>query len=112
MEYCKITAIVRCERLEKTEQALRGAEIDGISVSQVKGYGEYENFFSRDLMCRHARIEIFTAASRAEEIARTIMQAAHIGEAGDGIVAILPVQQLYRIRTQSEVPAGEMQPRN
>lgn len=99
MDYCKITAIVRCEMLEKTEQALQTIGVEGVSVSHVKGYGEYENFFARDLMCRHARLEIFTTAARSEEIARTIMETARIGEAGDGIVAILPVAQLYRIRT-------------
>ena len=80
----------------------------GISVSRVKGYGEYANFYARDWLTSHARIEIFTAAEHAEQIVAAIIDAAHVGQAGDGIVAILPVEKLYRIRSRAEAFAGEI----
>lgn len=101
MEYSKIVAIIRTVKLEEVEKRLQEIGISGISVSQVKGYGEYQNFFSRDWMVSHARIEIFCYESRVDEIVQAIMGTAHSGSPGDGIVAVIPVKQVFRIRTRS-----------
>lgn len=95
----KVTAIVRSDVLEKVEKRLEDLCIPGISITKVKGFGEYANFFSRDWMVEHARIEIFLCRERAHEIARVIVDAAQTGLAGDGLVVILPVEAVYRIRT-------------
>ena len=108
MSYNKVTAIVRRDILEKVECRLREIGVKGISVTKVKGYGEYADFYTSDWMVPHARIEIFTAVERAEEVAGAIMDAARLGMAGDGIVAILPVEKLYRIRTRSAAEADEL----
>lgn len=68
----------------------------------MKGYGDYRNFYTRGWMTSYARIEVFTDRERADEIARVIVEVAHTGLAGDGIVAVLPVECVYRIRTKSE----------
>jgi len=49
----------------------------------------------------HARLELFVSQARAKEVAEIIMDAAHAGEAGDGIIAIEPVETLMRIRTRN-----------
>ncbi|MBW4055614.1 MAG: P-II family nitrogen regulator [Proteobacteria bacterium] len=103
MELKKIVAIVRNQVLEKIEGRLVDMRVEGISVSKVKGYGEYANFFNPNWMVTHTRIEIFTQTSKVEGIVAAIMDLAHTGTAGDGIVAVLPVEKLYRIRTKSEV---------
>jgi len=107
MEINVVIAIVRTDALEHVKSCLQELGIEGISISQVKGYGEYEDFYSRDHMTVHVRIEIFTSASRAEKIAQCIMKAAHGGQSDDGIVTILPAKRFYRIRTQSEVDFDE-----
>ncbi len=107
METNAVIAIIRTDALEQVESRLQELGIKGISISQVKGYGEYEDFYSRDHMTVHVRLEVFTAAARAEKIAHCIMQAAHTGQPDDGIVTILPVNKFYRIRTQSEVDFDE-----
>lgn len=96
--FCKVTAIIRCEVLEKVERRLRELGVPGISVTHVKGYGEYTNFYNPEGTTKHARVEIFTSAKRAEVIAQAIMDAAHSGVAGYGIIAVLPVEKIYRIR--------------
>ncbi len=108
MEYRKINAIIRRDALEKVERKLQAAGVQGISVTRVKGYGEYADFYSKDWLVSHARIEIFTHASRVDDIVETIMDAAHLGMEGDGIVAVLPVEKLYRVRTRSEANVGEI----
>lgn len=98
MELSVVVAIIRRDRLEKTEEALRGLGVRGISVSQVKGYGTYQNFFTQDGMVENARLELFTRADKADAIAAAIMDAAHTGAPGDGIVAICPVAKFFNIR--------------
>ncbi|EAU55191.1 P-II family nitrogen regulator [Mariprofundus ferrooxydans] len=102
MKYKKVMAIIISEKLEEVEKALNAMHVSGLSVTQVRGYGEYHNFYRHDMTCRHARIEIFCQTSEANAIARCIMDAAHTGMSGDGIVGILPVEQFYHIRTRSE----------
>lgn len=108
MKLRKINAIIRAERLEEVEKRLKEAHVEGMSVSEVKGYGEYANFFRRDGMVSHARIEIFTDAENAERIARLIMDTAHVGEEGDGMIALMPVETVYRIRTKRKALVGEL----
>jgi len=108
MDLRKITAIIRSSELEKVEERLKDIGVKGVSVSRVKGYGEYADFYKSDWMVTHARMEIFTEKSKADEIVSAIVETAHLGIAGDGIVAVLPVEKLYRIRTGREVSSDEV----
>ena len=99
----KVVAIIRNETLEKVEGKLVELQVKGISETKVKGYGEYANFFKSDWMVTHSKLEIFTEEKMADQIADAIMEVAHTGLEGDGIVAVLPVLKLYRIRTKKEV---------
>lgn len=108
MQWQKLTAIVRSDALERIERSLQDLGVRGISVTAVKGYGEYADFFRRDWLVRHARIEVFTDLERAQRIAEAIMTVAHTGSEGDGLVAILPVQQIYRIRECRPCEPGEL----
>jgi nitrogen regulatory protein P-II 1 len=103
----KVTAIVRASVLEKVEQRLRDLRVPGISVTRVKGYGEYKNFYTRDLLDEHARIEIFLPADQTDDIARAIVEVARTGYPGDGIVVVLPVESIYHVRTGERVTADE-----
>jgi len=105
MEYKKVNAIINPLMLEKVDTALRDKKIPGMTITPVKGYGEYHNFYQADMMCKHASIEIFCPASEAEGIARCIVDAAHIGQPGDGIVAITAVEQVFCVRTKGLLSA-------
>ncbi|MBT8117857.1 MAG: P-II family nitrogen regulator [Gammaproteobacteria bacterium] len=102
MDFRKVTAIIRPDALEKVEKALQALSVPGMSVTRVKGYGEYANFYTTDWMVAHARVEVFIGHHRAEKVARAIMDAAHSGMEGDGIVAVLPVESVYHIRTREK----------
>jgi len=103
MLFSQVTAFIRNDAIEKVTLRLKELGVPGISVSCVKGYGEYKDFYCRDLMTNHARIEILVSAQRADEIAQAIMDVAYTGVEGDGIVAILPVAKIYKIRQRAEV---------
>lgn len=107
MEWKKIVAIIRRDKLRDVEECLKDLRVNGISVTRGKGYGEYANFFSSDWCVMHARIEIYCEPSRANGIVHAIMNAAHTGSAGDGIVALIPVEKLYRIRSKTEAKYEE-----
>ena len=103
MDLKKVTAIVRTDILEDVERHLRQLGVPGLTVWRVKGFGEYANFFTPDWTSACARIEIFTDAAQAQQIVDTILQAAHTGTAGDGIVAVIPVDGLFRIRDRRQL---------
>lgn len=108
MELRKVTAIIRSDVLDRVEERLQNLCVKGLTVTNVKGFGEYANFFTHTWLVTHSRIEIFTEKNRAEQIADAIMQAAHTGGAGDGIVVLLPVEKVLRIRTKAEAQPGEL----
>jgi len=108
VEYKKVSAIINPLMLEKVDTALRDMHVPGMTVTPVKGYGEYHNFYQADMMCKHASIEIFCQASEAEAIARCIVDAAHIGQPGDGIVAITSVDQIFCVRTKGLLSGCEL----
>ena len=93
-------AYIRPELLEKVRHALQRKNVPGLSSSEVRGYGEYSDLNSPDWMDGHIRLELFVPASRAEAIAKLIFKQAHTGLAGDGIVAVQPVDTLYHIRSE------------
>ncbi|HEC18357.1 MAG TPA: P-II family nitrogen regulator [Gammaproteobacteria bacterium] len=107
MSYRKVTAIFRCDSCAKVERRLQEIGVQGFSISKVKGYGEYADLYSDSWLVTHARLEIFTEDTMVDEIVETIMDAAHVGVEGDGIIAVSPVQELYRIRTRDKFKPGE-----
>jgi nitrogen regulatory protein P-II 1 len=109
MEFAKVTAIIGNVVIENVELALEKAGVSGFTVTKVKGVGEWEKKFSfYNGPSTHFKIEIFTEGNRAEQIAGVIMDAAHTGSVGDGLVAVLPVHKVFRIRTKTLAKSGEV----
>lgn len=108
MELKKVVAIIRTRVLGEVEERLASMRVKGICVTRVKGYGELEVFMHPEWRFTHARIEIYAEQSMVDLIVETILDSAHAGAPGDGIVAVLPVERLYRIRSKSEVTAEEI----
>lgn len=102
MDLSVVIAVIRHQALEAVEQELREIGVRGISVSKVKGYGEYHNFFSEDWMVESIRLEIFTRKDKVDAITAAIMKAAHTGSPGDGIVVVYPIDKFYNIRLRAE----------
>lgn len=99
----KITAIIRTDALEAVEHRLQGLDVPGITVSRVRGFGELAMFAKRDWMSTHARVEVFTDEVHEERIIDAILEEASSRTPGDGILAVTPVDHLYRIRDRCEV---------
>ena len=102
-----VVAVVRSNILEALEQKLIDVGVRGLTVTRVKGLGEYAEFHARDWLSEHEKVEIFTEQSKVEAITNAIMDTAHTGDHGDGIMAVIPLEKFYRIRTRSEALPGE-----
>ncbi len=108
MELKKITAVIRTHQLEAVEMRLRELGLKGMTVDRVKGYGEYKQFFSPNWFSDRSRIEIFAAKEEVDSIVAAIIETAHTGLEGDGFVAVLPVERMYRIKTKAEAMPSEI----
>ena len=102
MEFSKVTAFIWPDQVNKVEKALHAINVPGMSISQVKGYGEYADLYTTDWMVTHARIEVIVGADQAENVAEAIMSAAYTGSPGDGVISISPVESVYHIRTKKK----------
>lgn len=107
MNYRKVTAIIPTISLEEVENELMAIGVPGMSVTKVHGYGDYRNFYTKDSMSDCTRIEIFTEASKAKQIVRTIASTVHQGMSTDGVIAIQPVEEFIHIREFNEVNNDE-----
>ena len=102
-----VVAIVRPDVLDALEGKLGSLHVRGMTATQVKGYGEYMNFFSKNHLIEHLKIEFFVEESMADAITNAIMDAAHSDIPGAGIVAVMPVEKFFHIRTRSETLPDE-----
>ncbi len=108
MEFRKVTAIIRNYRLGDVEQRLREVGVKGITVSRMKGYGEHKEYLTGDWLSPNSRIEIFTSKDKVDSIVEAILESSSTGMKGDGLIAVLPVEKLFRIRTKTEALPSEI----
>lgn len=114
-KFSLIVANFRSERLADVERVLEQLGVERINVAKVKGFGEYHNYFARSWLDSEVRVEVFTKAHRVEKVVAAIIEAARTGSAGypgDGVVAVLPIEKLYLIRTACEATADNFWPNN
>jgi nitrogen regulatory protein P-II 1 len=101
----KIEAIIQPFKLEEVKEALKEIGIDGMTVSEVRGHGRQKGHkevyrgheYVVDLLPK-VKIEMVVADSRAEEVLRTLSQAARTGKIGDGKIFVYEVLEAVRIR--------------
>ena len=102
MKFRKVMAIFSSLELDNVEKELIGIGVPGMTISKTHGFGEYRNYYARDSMTDCVRVELFTDAGKANEIVDTFARAVHHGIDSDGIVAVLPVEDILHIREFSE----------
>jgi nitrogen regulatory protein P-II 2 len=101
-----VTAIVKPFKLDDVRSALTGIGVEGLTVSEVKGYGrqkgqteiyrgaEYSVHFLPKI-----RIDVAVEDSRAQEVIEVIQKAASTGRIGDGKIFVSDLSHVVRIRT-------------
>jgi len=97
-----LVAIVPSNSLESLEATLRSIRIGGVTVTKVKGYGEYKNLFSDDWLVEHTKVEIFAEESKVDLLVSALLDMSHSDPPGAGIVAMMPVERFLHLRTGTE----------
>ncbi len=95
----KIECIIRAERLKDVVDALKNMGIGGMTVSEVRGFGNQTTRPESFLFVHKTKIEIYVVDSQVQEIISTILTHCQSGKMGDGKIAVLPVDDCIRIRT-------------
>ena len=106
-----ITAIVKPFKVDDVKEALRGLGIQGMTVSEVQGFGRQRGHtevyrgaeYTVDFVPK-VRVEILADDDDAERIAEAIVDAARTEKIGDGKVWIAPIDNVIRIRTGERGP--------
>jgi nitrogen regulatory protein P-II 1 len=96
-----ITAIVRTTNLEAIVKSLERSGIRGMTISEVKGTGQQVPLFKPYTI--HNRIDIFIPDAKVDEVTRIILDHASTGLAGDGCIALQPVECIIKIRTREKI---------
>ncbi len=102
----KIEAIIRPFKLEDVKEALSGLGIDGMTVSEVKGFGRQKGHteiyrgseYTLDFLPK-IRIEIVLADSDVDQAVQAIIKSARTGKIGDGKIFVSTIDDAIRIRT-------------
>lgn len=98
MAYCKVVAILNITDYRLISQTIQKLDVPGITISMVKGFGDYINEFNEFGFSDNMKIEIYTSAEQAEIIADTLSRIANESTAGGGVIAIEEVKQLLNVR--------------
>jgi nitrogen regulatory protein P-II 1 len=101
-----VTAIIKPHRLDAVQEALRYADVLGMTVTEVKGFGRqgghtetYRGSEYQIDFVPKVKIEVLCTGGDVEKISATIANAAHTGKIGDGKIWTWAVDQAVRIRT-------------
>ena len=102
----KIEAIIKPFKLDDVKEALGEIGVQGMTISEVKGYGRQKGHkeiyrgaeYVVDFIPK-IKIEIVVEADRAEKVIEKIREAANSGKIGDGKIFLLPLEEVVRVRT-------------
>ncbi|MBI5506597.1 MAG: P-II family nitrogen regulator [Deltaproteobacteria bacterium] len=102
----KVEAIIKPFKLDEVKEALGGVGIQGITVSEVKGFGRQRGHtelyrgaeYVVDFLPK-VKLEIIVRDDQVEPVIEAITNAARTGRIGDGKIFVTTVHEVVRIRT-------------
>lgn len=103
----KIEAIIKPFKLEEVKDALGELNIEGMTVTEVKGFGRQKGHteiyrgseYTVDFLPK-IKIEVVLPDDRVEPAVKAILKTARTGKIGDGKIFVTPVEEAIRIRTE------------
>jgi len=102
----KIEAIIRHFKLEDIKSALSDCGVEGMTITEVKGFGRQKghtemyrgNEYAIDFVPK-VKVEVAVPAENLQVVIDTIMEIAQTGQMGDGKIFVTDLQEVIRIRT-------------
>ncbi len=103
----KIEAIIKPFKMEDVKEALAEVGIEGMTVSEVKGFGRQKGHteiyrgseYTVDFLPK-VKVEVVVPDALVDKAVHAIISAAKTGKIGDGKIFILPMENAVRIRTE------------
>jgi len=102
----KVEAIIKPFKLEEVKEALAGLGIQGMTISEVKGFGRQkghkELYRGAEYVVEFlpkVKVEIVISEDKVKDVVEAIVKAGSTGRIGDGKIFVLPVEDAVRIRT-------------
>lgn len=104
----RIEAYIQIGKLDDVQQALFDVGVQGLSVTQVKGYGRQMGPKSRKApaLLPKLKIEVVVSAAKLDSAIQAIINSAKTGEIGDGKIFVTNVQEAIRVRTDERGDAA------
>jgi nitrogen regulatory protein PII len=108
-----IIAIIKPFKLEEVKEALAAAGIEGMTVTEVKGFGRQKGHteiyrgseYTVDFLPK-VKLEVAVADEVAGKAIDAIAKAAKTGKIGDGKIFVVPLEEVVRIRTDERGEAA------
>jgi nitrogen regulatory protein P-II 2 len=101
-----ITAIIKPFKLEEVRTALTDLGLQGMTVTEVKGYGRQKGHTEIYRGAEYAvsflpkiKVEVVVSSAQVDKALEAIQRAAKTGQIGDGKIFVLDVEQALRVRT-------------
>jgi nitrogen regulatory protein P-II 1 len=101
-----ITAIVKPHVVDPVKEALKGAGVAGMTITEVKGFGRQGGHTETYRGAEYAidfvpkfKVEVLAATTEVDSLMTLIATAANTGKIGDGKIWVTPVDHAMRIRT-------------
>jgi nitrogen regulatory protein P-II 1 len=106
-----VVAIIKPFKVEDVKEALREVGVAGLTVSEARGFGRQRGHtevyrgaeYQVDFVPK-SRIEVMVDDDQADGVIDAIVKSARTGKIGDGKVAVLPLEEVVRIRTGEHGP--------
>jgi len=103
----KIEAIIKPFKLEDVKEALAGVGVEGLTVTEVKGFGRQKGHteiyrgseYTVDFLPK-LKLEIVLPDGSVEAAVAAILKSAKTGKIGDGKIFVLSIDEAVRIRTE------------
>jgi nitrogen regulatory protein P-II 1 len=107
----KIEAVIKPFKLDEVKEALHGIGIQGMTVTEVKGFGRQKGHtelyrgaeYVVDFLPK-IKLEIAVSDEMVDKVVEAIVSAANTGRIGDGKIFVLPMEEVVRIRTGERGP--------
>lgn len=106
-----ISAIIKPFKLDEVREALSEIGVQGITVTEVKGFGRQKGHtelyrgaeYAVDFLPK-VKVEIAICDEQEDSVIEAIISAAHTGKIGDGKIFVTNLEQAIRIRTSEQGP--------
>lgn len=102
----KVEAVIRHFKLEDVKKALTESGVQGMTVTEVRGFGRQKGHTERYRGAEYSvdfvpkvKVEVTCSDDNLDKVISTIMQTAHTGQIGDGKIFVSDLKNVIRIRT-------------